>query len=78
MTCCMEIICGFTFMIFLRFAENSASVRRDLGEKFDQQLEQLIMEFADVTKEPQGLQPHRGYLDYEGKLNGYPHRQRTY
>jgi hypothetical protein len=52
-----------------------ASVKSDLGEKFDQQLEQLITEFADVPEEPQGLPPHRGHLDHKVKLIGYSHRQ---
>ena len=47
MACCMEIFCGLIFLIFLCFAENLASVKSDLGEKFDQQLKQLITEFAD-------------------------------
>ena len=77
MTCCMDIFCGFIFLIYFRFAETLAPVRRDLGEKFDQKPEQLITEFADVTKEPQRLSPHRGHLDHKVKLTGYPHRQRT-
>ena len=48
------------FLISLRFVENLASVKSDFGEKFDQQLKQLITEFEDVTEEPQGLPPHRG------------------
>jgi hypothetical protein len=40
------------FLISLYFAGNLASVKRYFGEKFDQQLKQLITEFADVTEEP--------------------------
>jgi uncharacterized protein YukJ len=43
------------FLISLNFAENLASVTNDFGEKIDQQLTQLIAEFADVAEEPQGL-----------------------
>jgi hypothetical protein len=42
------------FLISLHFAEDLASVNIDFGDQFDQQLKQLIMEFADVTEEPQG------------------------
>jgi hypothetical protein len=47
------------FLISLHFAEDLACVMHDFGEQFDQQLKQLITEFADVTEEPQGLPPHR-------------------
>ncbi len=60
----------------LHFAEDLASVKSDFGDQFDQQLKQLITEFADVTKEPQGLPPYQGHLDHKLKLTGYPHRQR--
>ena len=53
------------FPISLHFAENLASVKIDFGEQFDQQLEHLITEFADVTEEPQGLPPHRDTLDHK-------------
>ena len=46
------------FLISLHFAENLASVKSNFGDHFDQQLKQLITEFADVTEEPQGLPPH--------------------
>ena len=59
-----------------RFAENSASFKSDLGEQIDQQLKQLITEFADGMEEHQRLPPHRGHLDHKVKLTGYPHRQR--
>jgi hypothetical protein len=64
------------FLISLRFPEDFASVKSDFGYQFDQQLKQLITEFADVTEEPQGLPPHRGHLDHTVKLTDYPHRQR--
>ena len=41
------------FLISLHFAEDLASVKSDFGEHFDQQLKQLITEFADITEEPQ-------------------------
>ncbi len=75
MTCCMKKKCGFTFLIFLRFAENLISVRRNLGEKLDKQLEQLITEFAGVAEKLQGLPPHRGHLDHKVELTGYSHRK---
>ena len=59
----------------LHFGEGLASVKSDFGEQFNQQLKQLITEFANVTEEPQGLPPHRGYLDHDVKLTGYPPRQ---
>jgi hypothetical protein len=52
------------FLISLHFAEDLTSVKSEFGDKFDQQLKQLITEFADVTEEPQGLPPHRGHLDH--------------
>ncbi len=47
------------FLIFLHFGEELATVKRDFGEQFDQQLKHLITEFVDCTEEPQGLPPHR-------------------
>ena len=64
------------FFISLHFAVDLASVKSDFGEQFDQQLKQPITEFADVTKEPQGLQYYRGHLDHKVKLTGYLPRQR--
>jgi hypothetical protein len=64
------------FLISLYFAEELATVKSDFGEQFDQQLKQLIAEFADVTEELQGLPPHWGHLDHKVKLTGYPPRQR--
>ncbi len=52
------------------------SVKSDFGDKFDQQLKQLITEFADVTEEPQGLPSHREHLDHKVKLTGYRPLQR--
>ena len=62
-------------LISLHFAEELPTVRSDFGKQFDRQLKHLITNFADVTKEPQGLTPHRGYLDHKVKLTGYPPRQ---
>jgi hypothetical protein len=64
------------FLISLHFVEDLASVKSDFGDQFDQQLKQLITEFADVTEEPQGLPPHRGHVNHQVKLTGYPPRQR--
>jgi len=64
------------FLISLYFAEDSASVKSDFEEQFDQQLKQFITEFADVTEEPQGLPSRRGNLDHKVKLTSYPPRQR--
>jgi len=64
------------FLICLHFAEDLASVKRDFGEQFDQQLKQLITKCTYVTEEPQGRPPHRGHLDHKVKLTGYPTRQR--
>ncbi len=58
------------FLISLQFVEELTNVKSDFGEQFDQQLKHLIIEFADVTEEPQGLPPHRGHLDYKVKLTG--------
>ncbi len=63
------------FLISLHFAEELATVKNDFGEQFDQQLRHIITEFPDITEEPQGLPPHRGHIDHEVKLIGYPHRQ---
>jgi len=41
------------FLISLHFAEDLASVKSYFGDQFDQQLKQLITEFADVTEEAQ-------------------------
>jgi hypothetical protein len=41
---------SYVFLISLHFAEDLASVKSDFGEQFDQQLKQLITEFADVTE----------------------------
>ena len=61
-------------LISLHFTEDLASVTSGFGDQFDQQLKQLITEFADVTEEPQRLPPHRGHLDHKVKLTGYPPR----
>jgi len=64
------------FLISLHIVEELATVKSGYGEQFDKHLKQLITEFADVTKEPQGLPPHRGHLDHKVKLTCYPHRHR--
>ena len=64
------------FLISLQFAEELASVKSEFREQIDQQLKQLITEFADITEESQGLPPHWGHLDHNVKLTGYPTRKR--
>ncbi len=63
-------------MISLQFKEDLDTIKSNFGEEFDKQIEELITEFADVTKEPEGLPPHRGMLDHKVKLASYPPRQR--
>ncbi len=48
----------------------------DFGPESDTQLKELVTEFADVIKEPQGLPPHRGNFDRKMRLTAYPKRQR--
>ncbi len=64
------------FLISLQFNEDLDKIKSDFGAEFDKQLKKLITEFADVTEEPKGLPLHRGMLDHEVKLTGYPPRQR--
>ena len=65
------------FLITFHFDEDLISLKSDFGEQFDQQLKQLITEFADVTEESQELSPHRGHLDHtQVKLTGYPPHHR--
>jgi hypothetical protein len=64
------------FLISLHFAEELATVKSTFGEQLHQQLKHLITEFADIAKEPQGLPPHRGHLDYKVKLTSYPPQDR--
>jgi hypothetical protein len=40
------------FLISLHFAEDLTTIKSDFGEQFDQQLKQLITEFAGVMEEP--------------------------
>ena len=61
------------FLIYLHFAKDLATIKSYFGEPFDEQLQQVITDFADVTEESQGLPPHRGHLDYKVKLIGYTH-----
>ncbi len=64
------------FLISLYFDEELAIVKSDFGEQLDQQLRHLVMEFADITEESQGLPPHRRHLDHKVKWTGHPPRQR--
>ena len=78
MTYCMEIICGFTFLIFVLFCREFGIRQKWSWKKVDQQREQLITEFADVPEEPQGPPPHRRHLDHKVKLIGYSRRQQRH
>jgi hypothetical protein len=62
--------------VSLHFAEEWESIKKDFYTEFDIQLKELVIEFVDVTQEPQGLPPHRGIFDYKIRLTAYPKRQR--
>ena len=48
------------FLVSLHFNEELQSNKMNFGSELDTKLKKLIIEFADVTQEPQGLSPHRG------------------
>ena len=52
------------------------SFKTDFGPELDTQLKEPVIEFADVTQEPQGLPPHRDVFDHKIRLTAYPKRQR--
>ncbi len=52
------------FLFSFHFVEDLAIVKSDFREQFDQQLKYRIVEFADITEEPQGLLRHRGHLQH--------------
>ena len=64
------------FIVSLHFVEESEYIKTDFGPELDTQLKELVIEFADVTKEPQGLPPHRGIFYHKIRLTAYPKRQR--
>jgi hypothetical protein len=64
------------FLVSLHFAEELESIKTDFGPELDTQLKKLVTEYVDVTKEPQGLPPHRGIFDHKIRLTAYPNRQR--
>jgi hypothetical protein len=64
------------FLICLHFAEELATIKRDFGEKLDQQLKYIIMKFVDISEEPQGSPLRRGHLDHKLKITRFPSRQR--
>jgi hypothetical protein len=62
---------GELFLVSLHFNEEL-----DFGSELDTKLKKLIIEFAGVTQEPQGLSPHRGIFDRKIRLTAFPKRQR--
>jgi hypothetical protein len=64
------------FLVSLHFFEESESIKTDFDPELDTQLTELVTEFADVTQEPQGSPPHRGFFDLRIRLTVYPKRQR--
>jgi hypothetical protein len=59
------------FLNSLQFNKYSYTIKSDFGEQFHKHLKELIIEFADITEEPEELPPHRGMLDHKMKLNCY-------
>ena len=59
-------------LVSLHFYEESESIKTDFGLELDIQLKELVIEFLDVTQEPQGLPPHRGIFDHKIRLTAYP------
>jgi len=64
------------FQVSLHLNEELQSIKTDFGPKLDNQLKELITEFATATQELQGLPPHQGILDHKIRLTSYPIRQR--
>ena len=60
----------------LHFAKELECIETDFGPELDTHLKELVTEFANVTREPQGLPPHRGIFDHTIRLTAYPKRQR--
>jgi hypothetical protein len=52
------------------------SIKTAFSLELDTQLKELVAQFPDVTKETQGLPPHRGIFDHKIRLTAYPKRQR--
>jgi hypothetical protein len=48
------------FQVSLHLNEELQSIKTDFGPKLDNQLKELITEFATATQELQGLPPHQG------------------
>jgi len=63
-------------LVSLHFAEELECIKTDFGPELDTQLKELVIEFSDVTQEPQGLPPHKGIFDHKFRLTAYPKRQR--
>jgi hypothetical protein len=59
----------------LHFDQELESIKTDFGPESDTQLKEVMTEFADVGKEPQGLPPHKGIFDHTIRLTTYPKRQ---
>ncbi len=60
----------------LHFSEQLESIKTKFGSELDIQLNELVPEFVDVTREPQGLPPHRGIFDHKIRLTAYPKLRR--
>jgi hypothetical protein len=64
------------FLASLHFAEELEYIKRDFGPELDPQLKEMVTEFVDVTRGPQGLPLHRGPFHHTIRLTAYPRRQR--
>jgi hypothetical protein len=51
------------------------SIKTNFGSELDTQLKELLIEFADVAQEPQGLPFHREIFDHEIRLADYPNKR---
>jgi hypothetical protein len=67
------------FLLSLQFAKEFQTIKTDLFcSELDTQLKELITDFADVTKDPQGVSPHRGICDHRTRLIAYSKRWRRF
>jgi hypothetical protein len=64
------------FLVSLHFPEELESIKTYFVPELDTQLKELVTEFVDVTKEPQGLPPYRRIFDHKIRLTVYTKRQR--
>ena len=63
-------------IVSLHFVEELESIKIDIGLGLDTQIKELVTQFADVTREPQGLPPHRRIFDHKIRHTAYPKRER--